>query len=424
MLVLDSDLHVVRANAAFFRYFDVCADETVGHRLDALGEGQWDVAELATALDAVISRQEPVENFRVEHNFPTLGHRIMLVNANRIAGQSRRPDLILIAITDITESERAREELEGQLEYNNKLIDSVRESLVVLDGKLRVMHANQVFYDTFDLSAEETEGFFLYETGDGQWDIPELRELLENVLPQKKSFDDFEIIHEFDRIGSRHMYLNGRRLDHLDRVILAIEDVTERHRYFRQQEILAGEMSHRVKNVLALVDSIASQTASSSRSLDDFLQNFHGRLNALARSHSQWLAEDTHTVNLTELISETVGNAGVSRERIRLEGPPVIVDNKQTTALNLTFHELATNAAKHGALSTEAGRIDVAWSIDDDRQVHLVWRESDGPPVVSQPAHSFGLKLIESLCPFELKGNAKVRFEPAGLECELRFPLV
>ncbi len=422
LLVLDDAFVVVLTNHAFCSHFQVSAEKTVGQPLEALGNGQWKFAELRHMLEEIIPRHGHIENYRIEHDFPPLGRRAMLLNARRITGDAERPDLILFTILDVTDQERALYELEGQREYTEKLIDSIREALIVLGWDLRVKHANAPFYSLFKSIPAETEGRLIFDLGNRQWDIPELRRLLEDILPKEQSFDDFEVRHEFGGIGYRHMLLNARRLDHLNLILLAIEDITERDASHRRQQVLAREMSHRVKNILTLVGSIAAQTARSVSSLDDFQDVFHGRLTALARSHGQWLADDMQTASLHGLIEEVSNNSGLDRERITLEGPPVAIKPTQTLALNLTLHELCTNAIKYGAISTDAGHIDVTWSVADG-QTQLSWRETGGPVVEPPSSKGFGLQLIESLCPFELKGAAEVRFEPNGLHCTLRFPV-
>jgi two-component sensor histidine kinase len=391
-------LRLIRANAAFFSHFKVGTNDSIGRRLPEFGNGQWNIPELVHLLENVLPQGAAVENYRLQHNFPTLGPRTMHLNARRIVAQGPRPDLILLAISDVTQVEQTLFELEGQQEYSNKLVDSLRECLVVLDWDLRVKHANQPFYNTFQVKPAETEGRLIYELGYGQWNIPELRKLLEEILPKEESFDDFEVMHEFATIGYRHMLLNARRLDHLNLIVLAIEDVTERDASYRRQRVLASEMSHRVKNILALVDSIAAQTARKSRSLDDFQQAFHGRLAALARSHGQWLADELQVADLRGLFEDVAENAGLDRQRLNLKGASVVVKPAQTMALNLTFHELCTNAIKYGALSTATGRVDVTWAVEDGDQVRLLWKESGGPATKPPDRKGFGLQLIETLC--------------------------
>jgi two-component sensor histidine kinase len=423
LLVLNGGLRLIRANAAFYSHFKVTGEDTVGQTLTELGNGQWNVSGLSQLLDKVLTQDEPVTNYRVEHDFPALGPRIMYVNARRIAAEAARPDLILIAISDVTEEEKAKFELEGHREYVEKLIDSIRESLVVLDWELRVRHANSVFYTTFQVNSAETEGRLIFELSNGQWDIPELRKLLEEVLPQEQSFDDFEVMHEFETIGYRHMILNARRLDHLNLIVLAIEDVTGRDAVLRRQRVLASEMAHRVKNILTLVDSMATQTCRKAASLDEFQQAFHGRLAALARSHGQWLADDSQAADLHDLLKEVTESACPGAERISLEGPRVAVKPAQTMALNLTIHELCTNAVKYGGLATNTGRVELTWSVEENNQVRLLWKEMGGAAAEPPQDEGFGLQLIKTLCPFELNGTAEVRFTPDGLECEVTFPI-
>jgi len=423
LLVLNNGLRVIRANANFHTHFKVSSEDSIGRPLTELGNGQWNIPKLLRLLDEVMRQDEPVTNYRVEHDSPTLGPRVMYINSRRIVAEGARPDLILLTISDVTEEEKTKFELEGQREYAVKLTNALREAVVVLGWDLRVKHANEPFYNAFKVTPAETEGQLIYDLGNGQWNIPELRTLLEEILPKEQSFDDFEAMHEFETIGYRHMYLNARRLDHLDLIVLAIEDVTERDANYRRQRILASEMAHRVKNVLTLVDSISAQTLRSSSSLDEYQQAFHGRLGALARSHGQWLSETEQVADLQNLLEEVAENAGADLGRVRFDGPAVAIKPNQTMALNLTFHELCTNAIKYGALFTQKGSVNVTWSVENGNQVRLLWQEAGGPATKPLDQKGFGLKLIETLCPFELKGSAKVRFGPGGVECELTFPI-
>src|SRR6476659_1313810 len=129
--------------------------------------------------------------------------------------------------------------------YALNIVDTVREPLLILDATLRVRSANRAFYQTFHVSSEETENRLIYELGNGQWDIPDLRTLLEDIVPKSSVFEDFELEHTFPAIGRRVMLLNARKLQaghHGGLLVLAIEDVTERKR--------AGE-EHRLASELA-----------------------------------------------------------------------------------------------------------------------------------------------------------------------------
>src|ERR1044072_8751716 len=137
--------------------------------------------------------------------------------------------------------------------YAQNIVDTVREPLLILDATLRVRSANRAFYQTFHVSAEETEGQLIYELGNGQWDIPDLRTLLEDIVPTSSVFDDFELAHTYPAIGRRVMLLNARKRQagqHGELLVLAMEDVTERRRV--EEEVAkakeAAEAANRAKS--------------------------------------------------------------------------------------------------------------------------------------------------------------------------------
>lgn len=128
------------------------------------------------------------------------------------------------------EQKTAIDLLQVAKEQAEKIIHTLREALVILTPDLRIVLANQSFYTAFRVRPQETEGFLIYEVGNRQWDIPALHTLLELVLPDNQVFNDFEVSHNFEQIGQRTMLLNARRLDHVQFILLAIEDITDRRR--------------------------------------------------------------------------------------------------------------------------------------------------------------------------------------------------
>src|SRR5213075_2542385 len=161
------------------------------------------------------------------------------------------------------------------------IVDTVREPLIVLDEGLRVLVASRSFYRAFDVTRQQTEGRSLYELGDGQWNIPALRELLEDIIPHHTTIEEYEVEHEFPRIGRRTMLLNARKVfyegNNSTSLLVAIEDVTERRalerekdeivrekdeilrekdELLRQKDLLLQEMNHRVNNNLQIIASI------------------------------------------------------------------------------------------------------------------------------------------------------------------------
>src|SRR5438067_829162 len=156
----------------------------------------------------------------------------MLLNARKLQA-GHHGELLVLAMEDVTERRRSEADLKAIETYAQNIVDTVREPLLILDATLRVRSANRAFYQTFHVSPGETEGRLIYELGNGQWDIPDLRTLLEDIVPKSSVFDDFELEHTFPIIGRRVMLLNARKLQagqHGELLVLAMEDVTQRRR--------------------------------------------------------------------------------------------------------------------------------------------------------------------------------------------------
>jgi PAS domain S-box-containing protein len=263
LIALDQDLRVVSASRSFYLAFKVNPAETVGRLIYDLGNKQWDIPRLRELLETILPEQATFDDYEVEHDFAAIGHRVMLLNARQIEQENGRERIILLAIEDITERkaienglERIRQELavakksaDAAHEFAENVINTVREPLISLDQDLRVVSANRSFYEFFQVRAEETEDRLIYDLGNKQWDIPKLRELLENILPEQTTFDDYEVDHYFAAIGQRIMLLNARQIEQAwgkERIILlAFEDITER----RQLEDLVAESEFRYRRI-------------------------------------------------------------------------------------------------------------------------------------------------------------------------------
>jgi signal transduction histidine kinase/CheY-like chemotaxis protein len=253
LLILDPDLRVHSANGAFYQTFRVSKHETEDRLIYELGNGQWDIPNLRTLLDEVMRTSSVFNDFELEHTFPTIGTRVMLLNARKLRPGSHA-ELVVLAMEDVTERRRAEADLKAIETYAQDIVDTVRKPLLILDPDLRVRSANRAFYQTFEVSAEETENRLIYQLGNGQWDIPALRTLLEEIIPASTVFNDFELEHDFPLIGRRVMLLNARRLQaghHGELLVLGLEDVTERRR--AEEEVgrarEAAETANRTKSL-------------------------------------------------------------------------------------------------------------------------------------------------------------------------------
>jgi PAS domain S-box-containing protein len=232
LLMLDTTLRVQSANRAFYQTFQVSPEETENRLIYELGNGQWDIPALRTLLEDVIPTSSVFNDFELEHTFPVIGRRVMLLNGRKLRAGSHA-ELLVLAMEDVTERRRSEADLKAIETYAQNIVDTVREPLLILDTSLRVRSGNRAFYQTFQVSLEETENRLIYELGNGQWDIPDLRTLLEDIVPKSSVFNNFELEHTFPIIGRRVMLLNARKLEaghHGELLVLAMEDVTARKR--------------------------------------------------------------------------------------------------------------------------------------------------------------------------------------------------
>jgi two-component system, chemotaxis family, CheB/CheR fusion protein len=339
-----------------------------------------------------------------------------------------RIDGVVIAFIDITERRQAQDVINEARLYAEAIINTVRHPVLVLDGDLRVLSINPAFCEAFNCPEDESRDHLLQELDHGAWDIPDLRHLLREVLREERSFEGFEVEHVFPNRGRRHMLLNARKLangrEHADLILLAIEDVTERHDAEMLRQTLISELSHRVKNMLAMVQSIGSQTLRQSGSLKEFKLAFEGRLHSLARVHDLLVRENWSGADLDLLVRRTLEPHGMEN-RVRIAGPSLNVTADVGVAMALVLNELATNAVKYGALSDERGHLEVSWALDsrpDSKWVRLEWREAGGPPVTPPSRRGFGSDLIERSIGHQLGGTATQEFRPEGLHCTIAFP--
>ena len=201
-------------------------------------------------------------------------------------------------------------------------------------------------------------------------------------------------------------------------------DVTERKRAEKLQRLLLDELNHRVKNTLATIQAISSQSLRHAKNPGDFVSSFGGRVQALARAHDLFTATKLQGANFLDVVREQVTLGERDDRRIRCSGPSLLLDPQVTVHLALVLHELATNARKYGALSVPDGRLAVHWEVraSDRRSLCLEWEESDGPKVSAPQNRGFGSTLIERTLS-GYGGEATVRYNVAGVTCQIVLPL-
>jgi len=193
---------------------------------------------------------------------------------------------------------------------------------------------------------------------------------------------------------------------------------------------MLNELNHRVKNMLAVVQSVANQTLRSTTDPNAFAEVFGKRIGALAAAHSLLTAEHWTGVDLSDLAhASLLSFIPDGDERIRMEGPAVRLSPNATVSFVMALHELGTNATKYGALSNRNGQVDLTWETravsegSEGETLTLTWNEHDGPVVVLPEREGFGRRMLEKGIARELDGHVEFDYKPSGLVCRMAFPL-
>jgi PAS domain S-box-containing protein len=339
----------------------------------------------------------------------------------------------LVRLTDLSVHRRA-EQIAAAERFARSVLEQATEAVVVLAPDGHITHASWraeqlasqppvglAFSEAFPLDAQNTQ-----EAGTlARFSAESLDALLAT-----KPFHGVEVKLRDERLAKHAFLLSAGPLvdDTKSSVgsIVTLTDITERKRAEEQQTMMVAELNHRVKNILAIVQSVASQTARSSGSLQNFTDAFSGRLKALAIAHdiltqTRWIG-----IGLNELLAAVLAPyRSVDEARVTLAGPAILLPAHTVVPLSMALHELTTNAVKYGALSARRGGIDITWRLSGglDQAVELIWQERDGPAVKRGKSSGFGTRLIERVVSHDLDGTTKIDFDPAGVRVTARFPV-
>ena len=204
-----------------------------------------------------------------------------------------------------------------------------------------------------------------------------------------------------------------------------IRDVSIRIGQEKQRLLIANEVAHRLRNTMAIINSIVALTANGSSSVGEFQTALLGRFAAISRTHDSLIRSSWTEANLRDLIESELAPYQNTNRKITFEGPDVAIDRDVAVALALAFHELATNASKYGALSTPTGQLHIRWMVTgtETRVLKLNWQETGGPMVVPPTTKGFGSALISSSASAQ-GGTAELIYHPTGISCVLKLPLV
>lgn len=196
----------------------------------------------------------------------------------------------------------------------------------------------------------------------------------------------------------------------------ASRDLTQRKQAEEQQRLLLDELNHRVKNTLATVQAITTQTLRTARDLPSAREAVERRIHSMAQAHDLLTSRSWKGANMTDVVARAL--EAFTPTQVQVSGESVELSSRHTLALSLALHELATNATKYGALSCSGGSVNLAWSVQDGK-LRIDWKESGGPPVTPPTQQGFGTRLLEVLLSRDLGGSMKLQYDVAGVRCSV-----
>jgi PAS domain S-box-containing protein len=400
---------------------DVPVERVLGKRLDDILPPE-DVGELTRLQEEVLSTEHSFRR-EISITFPS-GRAVWDMTAEPLRDTAGEMVGVTTAAADLTERKR----LEADRARLAAIVETSSDAILsrALDGTITSWNA--AAERTFGYTAREVIGrdIAMLVPPDGVEEFARIRRSLE----AGESVAPFETV---------RLTKDGRRLDvsiavspltNADGVLIGTSiitrDISERRRAQARQDLLLAELSHRVKNTLAMVLSIANQTLSRAESLGEFARSFHGRIQALAAAHSLLTAVSWDVAALRVLVEQALQPyASSDGNNVRISGDEVLLRPNAALTFSLVLHELATNAAKYGALQKPGGLVAVDCRVrsNGDRELHLHWAESGGPPVRPPVRRGFGLELIERSVAHELGGQAVLEYPIEGISCEITVPL-
>jgi two-component system, chemotaxis family, CheB/CheR fusion protein len=337
-------------------------------------------------------------------------------------------DGVVITFVDVSERHRVEEALresERRLEQEKRLVDLSHEPIFVWDLDGGIVEWNRGSEELYGYRREEAIG-------------RSKEQLLRTAVPGS-SFAELKskLIKEGSWVGElrqrtkegHELTLESRlQLETFDNVRLVLEstrDITERRAWDRRQTLLMSELTHRVRNILAVIQGIARHTLRRGKATDGIVAEFEGRLSALAGAHNLLVESDWKGADLGELARQQLkAHTTENPDHLRIEGEPIVLPPDLATPFGLVLHELATNATKHGALSTSGGRVSVTWSVshrNNHRILALKWKEANGPKVTRSAKSGFGSTLIQSAIP---GAEVNREFRGDGFVCTIELDLL
>jgi len=425
LVVLDSDLLVSSANDAFYRTFRLSRKEAEGSSIFDLSHGAWDTPGLRQLLDDIIPRNSFFDDFEVMQDFERIGTRSLLLNARTLLQPDSKTKLVLLGIRDITRQKMAEEAARNNLAEFQNLADNIAQLAWTCDRLGDVTWYNKRWLDYTGLTFEEMK-----EWGWKDVQHPDhVDRVVAGVLRSQATGEIWEDTFPLRGKDGNYRWFLSRAVPIRDAVGNVVRwfgtntDITNERKADEHQRFLMNELAHRGKNLLTVIQSIASRSLSGTRSLAEARGVLTRRIQALAQSQSALLTmgfEGAAVAEIIRLECEAFSN------RVTAAGPDVMLIPKVAQTFALVAHELATNATKYGALSVPDGQVSIRWWIEGagaEARFKFQWQERNGPPVTAPVRQGFGSTVLEKVAAADFGAVPKIVFAPAGLTYEIDAPL-
>ncbi len=424
LLVMDDALNVVSLNPAFETLFRVSEAEGIGQSVFELAKGRWKQPKVRELLEKLISDGIPFDDVEVYQSFPAIGVRHLMIDGRLLPREGMGQSLILLAVEDVTDRHRS----EAVARHLAAIVDSSRDAIISIDAEGLIESWNPGATTIFGFAAEEMIGKPLSGMND-----PAQAGAVPDGLAQFR--DGAETLrYEMSRLRSDGtpvwVSVTESPLHDLAGGVVGassiMRDITDHRLAEQHRDVLMGELNHRVKNSLAVVQAIASQTLRGDISLPDARVAFGERLRVLARAHDLLVTSNWSGTDLASVIEASVEPLKGGQSRFGIAGPYVALKPQLAVTFSLALHELCTNAAKYGALSVPEGRVDITWTVTgpaDNSRLWWQWAESGGPAVKTPVRKGFGSSLIGQVLPMELSGEVSVTYHATGVVCLLQSPV-
>jgi PAS domain S-box-containing protein len=424
--VFDLQHRFIYANEALLTMWGLGWDEAIGRTCLELGYEPWHAAMHDDEIERVIATRAPIRN-EVPFHHSTLGWRIYDYIFTPVLGPNGAVEAIAGSTRDITERKRQEEALRRSEQRFSAMVNASSDLLYRISPD----------WQELEIVGGRATGK-LADAGPLQWSHDRIHpddraRVVDAIRHARDTLTPYEARHRVELAPGEWAWITSHAVPIQDEDgevaewFGAATDITERVRQEEHQRLLVNELNHRVKNTLAIVHAMVSQTLRNCSDNARAAEMIESRLQALAATHDVLTRMKWKGATVGEIVRTTIGHClDVDPSRFEVDGDDdACLDPRRAVALSMALHELCTNAMKYGALSVPDGRVRIHWSRHGDGAGRLVldWNEHDGPPVAEPGYRGFGSRLLEKGLSHDLAGEVALSFLPGGVHCHIQTPL-